>query len=40
MALIPLEPEPRPHRLRFITVYLGLMLLTALVTGLCAWWQS
>lgn len=28
MALIPMEPEPRPHRWRFVAVYVVLMLIT------------
>jgi hypothetical protein len=40
MALIPLEPEPRPRRFRFMALYCAVVLLTVLITGLCAWWQS
>lgn len=40
MALIPLDPEPRPHRWRFVAIYLVLVFTTVLGTGLYAWWCS
>lgn len=35
MALIPMDPEPRPHRYRFIAIYLLCVMLAMIVGAIC-----
>ncbi len=39
MALIPMDPEPRPHRYRLIAFYLLSVIAAMLIGAGCALWH-